>query len=55
MLLYFRETKYEFFLPLYQITFFLVFDQAHSFEMCAREICETFVYKHSEKIEQDKN
>ena len=31
MLKYFRETKYdEFFLPPYQITFFLVFDQVHA-------------------------
>ena len=29
MLEYFREAKYEVFLPSYQITFFLVFDQAH--------------------------
>ena len=25
------------------------------FEMCAREICEMFVYKHSETIEYVKN
>ena len=25
------------------------------FEICAREICEKFVYKHSETIESDKN
>ena len=24
-------------------------------ELCAREICEMFVYKHSETIEYDKN
>ena len=30
MLQYFRETKYEFFIPPYQITFFLVFVQAHA-------------------------